>query len=97
MIEQPESTEYSAKHDITLNSLDNDLGWKAFPEKNGGSTLKDKIDAFIKRFDQRIDFVMITGRMDESLIILKEYLVHDRYPLSKAHDQQLQNPSDDIG
>ena len=40
----------------------------------GGSTVQDKIDAFIKHLDKEMDFVMITDRMDESLIILKEYL-----------------------
>ena len=35
--------------------------------------MQDKIDAFIKHFDQGIDSVTITERMDESLIILKEY------------------------
>ena len=40
----------------------------------GGSTVQDKIDAFIKHLDREFDFVMITERMDESLIILKEYL-----------------------
>ena len=36
--------------------------------------MQDKMDAFIKHFDQGIDSVTITERMDESLIILKEYL-----------------------
>ena len=71
---QPEPTEYQAQHDVTLNSIASDLGWKAFSEEMEGSTLQDKIDAFIKHLDQEIDFVMITERMDESLIILKEYL-----------------------
>ena len=36
--------------------------------------LKDRIKEFIKHLNQDMDFVMITDRMDESLIILKEYL-----------------------
>ena len=39
-----------------------------------GSTLQEKINAFIEHLDQEMDFVMITDRMDESLILLKEYL-----------------------
>ena len=37
-------------------------------------TLGEKINAFVKHIDSEMDFVMITDRMDESLIILKEYL-----------------------
>ena len=39
-----------------------------------GSTLQEKIDAFIQHLDSEMDFVMITDRMDESLVLLKEYL-----------------------
>ena len=39
-----------------------------------GSTLQEKINAFKEHLDQEMDFVMITDRMDESLILLKEYL-----------------------
>ena len=39
-----------------------------------GSTLQEKIEAFIQHLDREMDFVMITDRMDESLVILKEYL-----------------------
>ena len=37
-------------------------------------TLGEKINAFVKHIDSEMDFVMITDRMDESLVILKEYL-----------------------
>ena len=39
--------------------------------------LQFKIDAFIAHLDQEMDFVMINEKMDESLIILKEYLGWD--------------------
>ena len=39
--------------------------------------LKDRINEFIKHLDQEMNFVMITDRMDESLIMLKEYLCWD--------------------
>ena len=39
-----------------------------------GSSLQEKINAFIKHLDQEMDLIMITDRLDESLIILKEYL-----------------------
>ena len=39
-----------------------------------GSTLQEKIDAFIQHLDNEMDFVLITDRMDESLVLLKEYL-----------------------
>ena len=39
-----------------------------------GSTLQEKIEAFIQHLDREMDFVMITDRMDESLVLLKEYL-----------------------
>ena len=37
-------------------------------------TIQERIDAFIKHLDEEMDLVMITERMDESLILLKEYL-----------------------
>ena len=71
---QPEPTEYSAKSSPIFNSMAFDFGWQEFSEENEGSTLQMKIDAFINYLDEEMDYIMITDRMDESLIILKEYL-----------------------
>ncbi|XP_063688821.1 galactosylceramide sulfotransferase-like [Bolinopsis microptera] len=70
-----EPTEYTAPAiSLSINSVAKDLGWDAFNRRMMESTLQEKINAFIEHLDQEMDFVMITDRMDESLIILKEYL-----------------------
>ncbi|XP_063689082.1 galactosylceramide sulfotransferase-like [Bolinopsis microptera] len=70
-----EPTEYTAPViSGCINSVAKDLGWDAFKRRMLESTLQEKINAFIEHLDQEMDFVMITDRMDESLIILKEYL-----------------------
>ncbi|XP_063684643.1 galactosylceramide sulfotransferase-like isoform X2 [Bolinopsis microptera] len=73
--QQPAPTEYDAPHSVySINGIAADLGWYAFSESMAGSTLQEKINAFIEHLDQEMDFVMITDRMNESLILLKEYL-----------------------
>ncbi|XP_063683618.1 galactosylceramide sulfotransferase-like isoform X2 [Bolinopsis microptera] len=72
--EYPEPTENKASAGRILNSVAVDLGWNTFNRRNLGQTLQEKINAFIEHLDQEMDFVMITDRMNESLILLKEYL-----------------------
>ena len=59
---------------LFLNSDATDLGWSRFTESMDGTTVQQRIDAFIDMLDTELDLVMITDRMDESLVVLKEYM-----------------------
>ena len=47
------------------------FNWRIFFRTLG---LQERVDSFISHLDRELDFVMITERMDESLVLLKEYL-----------------------
>ena len=70
----------SIKSDLLQNCLystANDLGWANYKNSVKQENNLVKVDAFIKMLDHEMDFVMITERMEESLIVLKEYLNWD--------------------
>ena len=57
------------------NSPAVDLGWKRFADKFRSTTsMQDQMDAFIAFLDVEFDFVMLSERIDESLVMLKEYM-----------------------
>ena len=50
-----------------------DLGWKHFIQQFGSSkSMQDRIDGVIKLLDDEMDLIMISERLDESLIVFKE-------------------------
>ena len=55
-----------------------DLGWTHFTQQFGSSKpVQDRIDGFIKFLDDEMDLIMISERLDESLIVFKEYMGWD--------------------
>ena len=58
-----------------VNSPATDMGWKRFSEQfKYIVSLEEKMTAFINYLDEEFDFIMISERLDESLVILKEYM-----------------------
>ena len=52
-----------------------DLGWKRWSANMGyDMPVEDKINGFIEHMKEEMDLVMISERIDESLIVLKEYM-----------------------
>ena len=51
-----------------------DLGWRHYSSSKYGSgtSVEEKIEGFIQFLDKEMDLVMVSERMDESLIVLKE-------------------------
>ena len=59
---------------LLINSAASDLGWRRLTASMQSDTIQERIDQFIKMLDTEFDLVMITDRMDESLVVLKELM-----------------------
>ena len=59
---------------LISNNIAMDLGWKGFAGKQKDKPLEEIIKAFVEHLDREMDFVMLTDRLDESLVILAEYM-----------------------
>ena len=59
---------------LEMNNIAIDLGWIRFTESFNHLSIQERIDAFINMLDEEMDLVMITDRMDESLVVLKELI-----------------------
>ena len=81
---------------LELNYIAKDLGWITFTESSHHLSIQERIDAFINMLDEEMDLVMITDRMDESLVVLKELIgweMSDILYLDKTVSVKKQNTS----
>lgn len=62
---------------LELNTIARDLGWTWFTEQMEHLSVQQRLDKFIEMLDEELDFVMITDKMDESLVVLKNLLGWD--------------------